>query len=1157
MPSPPPPYSAASAGTVAGARSSPTTFSTTFTPSPLSGDGQFSQRQSPSYTRAERRQNVPIRSTELGSASPSPLPNSGPSFPPPPSKGTRNRSSSRIGADDRRSFFSLSGLTSRSRATASIVTAPADHPMTQSSQTFAGNPPSARRASSTGDIGLARPSTVPAGPSDRSPLQGAPWEPGMPLPPPPPGPPPASRSQSVDRYSQQTADAADEARVKASIPRRSPSHGTALATIPPTPVEWTNDETFSRPMSPYRSLHIDTSYTDLPTFATNSRPESVTRSSVRRDGCIRGIRERRSESRAARENIEEPGSAADVVCDPRDVRADAAKPTNLILDSNGGTISRRRMETKTSPRSVHNVEQSIPRNDKRNDATQDASVLTPPYTPQIENGSGFSRHKRTELVNGHISMLQSSPRQHEDGQDLLRSLRSTTGVPVDRPISHILHAPIEGSPMPAPLSPSRPPSSYTPEGLRLSLQDAFVKSALERHRTFVEKEAVAQTDRERLELFVKFMVAESRIRRDKYSAVFDTIAGDIFDLSRDMWRSSIGNRHSAPTSTSTIHHAFDSTLALRQVPESSEATGPSSASSFTDLSGGSLEHSPAPDHSRIESNPWGDRFRPCLSPIPSMAMSTAPDGEDSRGRSSSRWWEESAGGSVGRGNGKLERSKKESKYMGLHPDSFRTSFAASLHQQSASPVAGPSTQKHVYGSDDYPPEKTEWQNESLPSPQALIDDEMYYTSAQVTPRSPRVDVSHLVTLPPPYPRHYPAVNNSHPSLAAISASHRDLIDLAGIRQSKERFHAEAMARKAQQHEYAVERRYRLRRSIGEQTQAGNLSFAGAARAEARFGAEEAVRTKDEAQEEFDAYQRVYSPLETQISDARETLTASASHLKELLAENGQENHDQTEGDEQPELLEKLTLLKWLFEAREQLHRELFVLENSRAERYQEVVLVPYRLAQNAQKIREVDAFFAHDAKERQLSFARERLQRTEALQKTIEGSVTRGVEAQLSAFWDIAPELLAVAQKIPYNLDNFEVLVPASELSENPAYGTHSLQYLFTLLIHAKKSTYQFIESQVNLLCLLHEIKTTAMHANVTRLIAQRCLSGQSIEVAEAEMRNIRHEEERLLTLDLQEKVGEVERQWEEALGRAIYECTGRVRVYLEESGGWDESLLE
>ncbi|KAK4943031.1 hypothetical protein LTR28_008564, partial [Elasticomyces elasticus] len=747
----------------------------------------------------------------------------------------------------------------------------------------------------------------------------------------------------------------------------------------------------------------------------------------------------RSGSRAARENIEEPGSATDVVCDPWDVRADAAKPTNLILHSNSGAISRRRMETKTSPRSIHNVEQSIPRNDKRNDATQDASVLTPPYTPQIENGSSSSRHKRTELVNGHISMLQSSPHQHEDGQDLLRSLRSPTDVPVDRPISHILHAPIEGSPMPAPLSPSRPPSSYTPEGPRVPLQDAFVKSALERHRRFVEEEAITQTDRERLELFVKFMVAESSIRRDKYSAAFDTIAGDIFDLSRDMWRSSIGNRHSAPTSTSTTHHAFASSLALQQMPEFSQATAPSSASSFADLSTGSLEDSPAPDHSRMESNPWGDRFRPCLSPIPSMAMSTAPDGEDSRGRSSSRWWEESPGGSVGRGSGELERSKKESKYMGLHPDSFRPSFATPLHQQSASPVAGPSMQKYVYGPDEYPSEKTEWQNESLPSPQPSLDDEMYYTSAQVTPRSPRVDVSHLVTLPPPYPRHYPAVNNSHPSLAAIRASHRDLIDLASIRQSKERFHAETMVRKAQQQEHAVERRYRLRRSIGEQTQAGKLSFADAARAEAKFGTEEAVRTKDEAQMEFDAYQRAYGPLETQILEAKEAATASISHLEGLLKEKGQGNHDQAEGDEQPELLEKLTLLKWLFEAREQLHKELFVLENSRAEQYKEFVLVPYCLAQNAQKIREVETFFAHDAKERQLSFARGRFQRTEALQKIIEGSVTRGVEAQLSAFWDIAPGLLTVAQKIPYSLDNFEVLVPASELSENPAYGTHSL----------------------------------------------------------------------------------------------------------------------
>ncbi|KAK5239407.1 hypothetical protein LTR16_011969, partial [Cryomyces antarcticus] len=44
------------------------------------------------------------------------------------------------------------------------------------------------------------------------------------------------------------------------------------------------------------------------------------------------------------------------------------------------------------------------------------------------------------------------------------------------------------------------------------------------------------------------------------------------------------------------------------------------------------------------------------------------------------------------------------------------------------------------------------------------------------------------------------------------------------------------------------------------------------------------------------------------------------------AQDPNPNQTQEEGDEQPELLEKLTLLKWLSETREQLHQELFDLQ---------------------------------------------------------------------------------------------------------------------------------------------------------------------------------------------------------------------------------------
>ena len=84
-----------------------------------------------------------------------------------------------------------------------------------------------------------------------------------------------------------------------------------------------------------------------------------------------------------------------------------------------------------------------------------------------------------------------------------------------------------------------------------------------------------------------------------------------------------------------------------------------------------------------------------------------------------------------------------------------------------------------------------------------------------------------------------------------------------------------------------------------------------------------------------------------------------------------------EGDEQPELLEKLTLLKWIFEARETLHREIYDLLTDRNDRYRNMVLVPYRLSGNDEKLRGAEAFFAEDAAKRRAAFAGEARRRVE------------------------------------------------------------------------------------------------------------------------------------------------------------------------------------
>ena len=290
-------------------------------------------------------------------------------------------------------------------------------------------------------------------------------------------------------------------------------------------------------------------------------------------------------------------------------------------------------------------------------------------------------------------------------------------------------------------------------------------------------------------------------------------------------------------------------------------------------------------------------------------------------------------------------------------------------------------------------------------------------------------------------------------------------------------------------------------------------------------------------------------------------------LRNELAErnlSSDPNQAQEEGDEHPERLEQLTLLKWMFETREQLHKEMFDLHAERSAKYSEVVLTPFRIGKLQAKINDATAFFARDAHERQVTFAKDAAQRFEQLQGIIDMNVTRGIEAQLSAFWDIAPDLLQVIQQVPprYDPNSFEVLIPPHEYEENPALNAHPMQYLYSLLAHAEKSAYQFIESQVNLLCLLHEVRTASAQATLRLLEVQRQSAADgpgngngSDAGLEDEMRRATREREETLTKDLQEKVGDVERQWREAVGEAFEGCKERVRTWLEQDGGWEDGL--
>jgi hypothetical protein len=432
-----------------------------------------------------------------------------------------------------------------------------------------------------------------------------------------------------------------------------------------------------------------------------------------------------------------------------------------------------------------------------------------------------------------------------------------------------------------------------------------------------------------------------------------------------------------------------------------------------------------------------------------------------------------------------------------------------------------------------------------------------YSPAPPTPNPRHLDVSRLVTLPPPYPRHHPAVNNNHPDLTAIRTSVRALSDFTEVEATKQRFVVTEKQMLEAETAAASKRRQSLRTNIQREIEAGSMSYADAAKAEADFTHSEADATKQSSKASFELFQTsVVAPLNDLLMERVHRSSTLFSQLRSQLFVDAQAtdpNATQEEGDEQPELLEKLTLLKWIFEAREQLHREIYDILSDRNDRYRDMVIIPYRLSGNMDKVANAERFFADDAAKRQLEYDNDVLARTTEFMDIVETNVVQGVEVQLSAFWDIAPSLRSLAEKIPRVItDEFRVQIPGDEYDENPGYYEHPLQYLYSLLEHGQKSTYQFIESQINLLCLLHEVKSAVTAASCRARETERIKNGEEKDIVAAEARSKKESEDLKLTDDLKEKVRCVEELWESALGGEIEGVKGRVKEFLVREGGWE-----
>ena len=876
-----------------------------------------------------------------------------------------------------------------------------------------------------------------------------------------------------------------------------------------------------------------------------------------------GLRERRSESKHGRERAGDISAVdADGVVAPWDDGFVEVKPSNLNLASNARGGSDRR--DLGAPRSLDETLRSAgPRVSSGKAVSFDPATLGQ-YQLKTEDFTEDSTP--TPPASARENNFRSSDTQANARNSNRISQKGSLMMPLghdQRPISHILHTPNIENSLPVPLTPStsgkqRPVSDLLgPESPR-----AFAERAMERHRKFAQREAAAADDSARLELFVQFMVAESKIRREQYAQVFEAEEIDTGELSKDLFKAEQLGEH--------VPNSHDEHLPEHLPEGSSRRTSSSSAiidSSSQD--GESFMSRQYESPSSATSNSSGPRptsgvtkdYIPSLSPIASMSIVTGQDDEqNSRGRASSRWWEDASqgGSAVNDGFNVLGRSRRESKYMGVPKEAAFFESRESTSNNMQWPT-GESSQPAAHAPNEYPPDKGGWHEQDAtfmpppPPPQAPTPS----SAPPFTPDARALDISRLVTLPPPYPRHHPAVNNSHPDLAESRAVIRQIQDKDEPDTIRSRFQTELLGKRKRAESWCQHQRSLHQQDVQFRIKHGEIDQSEYDQLEADLQSKIEKSDRDLAQADFDLFQdAAVSPLHAllveRISLANSSLDQLSSHLFST-AQRHSPTLPQEEGDEQPELLEQLTQLKWLFEARETLHRQTYDLLSERNSKYKAIVLLPYRQQNNLDKYADAGNFFAQDALDRRRTYESAVSERANAFLSVIERNVGRGVEVQLDAFWEIAPSLRDILQKVPSDLSsssangrNFDIRIPPDELDENPAYYDHPLQYLYSLLGHAEKSTYQFIESQTNLLCLLHEIRSCALSA--------RCkVEASAIDANEEDVERHLVREESRLTEDLKEKVGVLEGQWGDALGDEMKEVRERVRERLLEEGGWDD----
>ncbi|KAI5812152.1 hypothetical protein BZA77DRAFT_270445 [Pyronema omphalodes] len=664
----------------------------------------------------------------------------------------------------------------------------------------------------------------------------------------------------------------------------------------------------------------------------------------------------------------------------------------------------------------------------------------------------------------------------------------------------------ESLPGPSGSGPSRMLSRH---GKEPAEPEDFYHLTRRRYKEMLQAESIASTETDKLRVFLEFIDKECRFRTPIYPHADVDYRNKLAKIS-------------------ALLSAQDET----QTPPSPDEDGD------INMAGASGDR-----RSGGQGQWWGQNLDPFSFPSKSAYEARIADEESSRGRTSSRWWETSKdGGSCSISESVAFRSDgdNDSVYGTSYPRRsrrFNKTPRQSLKEiaelvntprSSATQLNGATNRDAAsyLHSAAYPPDRK-------PSSRSRSRSQAPSASRPRPKRRPTVktslDIAPLLTLLPTWPKEYPAVNNSHPRLEVFRDLVRTLNDISKITTLQTRFDDSTEKTKDQFLTESQRRRISQAERIQGLYTRGDLNYDEMERLNLQFEHEESKIRYEAEEEDFNSF--VKSVVEPAHRDLHERITAATAAYSDLVmlinARNPSKsiNNNNDDGEEeQPELLEYLTALKWIFDVRESLYQHSHDILSSRNERYRNLTLTPLRDARDQTPLQQASAFFTKDAQDRAAEFKKLKIQRYEKFMDFIELQCSIGVEEARSRFWEIAPLIMECLEKIPQALENVVPIVPPEESIEHPEWVELPMRYLERKIAETEGAMRSLgLEEGEGLLCLLHGVKTALSRAKG---------EGQ--------------EQERRLTEDLKEKVGMIEEEWQEGLGGLLERIKGDVEREME-----------